>query len=189
MNRLAIVLSASLLAAMGAQSASGQVQQGNLTHGECIAYKSNGYAFNAYPAMLNVKLPFVSIDTITGTVYGQNWKSGLPDQRPLGAATDWHNGGYLGTGFGTTGGWKTSFFYNGAAGVPNTKDLIDLRFGAQDGISPGKGNPNGTTAMFSSTQPLYIVQRNRDSAQRAEGMTLAGFDIKICGMVPGPQNG
>ncbi len=154
----------------------------NATHGGCQTFKSNGYAFNAYPAALNTTLSFISISTITGNVYGQNWKSGMPETRALTATTDWHDGGYGAGQFGTTGGWKSSFHYSGGTGIPNGKDLIDIRFGAQDGLSPGKANsPKGT-------QPLYIVQRNRDMGKKNDGMTLAGFDIKICGVLPGPQD-
>jgi hypothetical protein len=154
----------------------------NVTHPGCQTFKSNGYAFNAYPAALNTTLSFNSISTITGNIYGQNWISGLPETRVLNANTDWHNGGYAGGSFGTTGGWNSSFHYSGGAVIANGKDLIDIRFGSQDGISPGKANsPKGT-------QPLYIVQRNRDMAKKNDGMTLAGFDLKICGILPGPQD-
>lgn len=177
------LINAVALAAMALATgtmAQAQLGPGNITHPGCQTVKSNGYAFNAYPAALNTTLDFLSISTITGNVYGQNWISGLPETRVLGANTDWHNGGYAGGSFGTTGGWNSSFHYSGGTGIANGKDLIDIRFGAQDGLSPNKANsPKGT-------QPLYIVQRNRDMAKKNDGMTLAGFDLKICGVLPGP---
>lgn len=176
----ALIAGAVLLSATSAMAQN--LGQGNLTHNHCNTYKNNGTAFNAYPSALNTKLDFLTITAITGTIYGQNWKTGLPEQRALNAATDWHNGGYLGGSFGTTGGWGSAFFYSGGTGIANGKDLIDVRFGAQDGLSPGKAkSPTGT-------QHLYIVQRNRDMAKKNDGMTLAGFDLKICGMVNGPPD-
>ncbi len=182
MRRIITILSTAMFSIFAGTALQAQSQQTNTTHGGCLQYKSNGYAFDGYPAALNTTLSFISISTITGNIYGQNWKSGLPETRALNTATDWHNGGYGGGQFGATGGWMSAFFYSGPAAIANGKDLIDIRFGSQDGLSPSK------TSAPTGTQHLYIVQRNRDMAKKNDGMTLAGFDLKICGILPGPQD-
>ena len=181
---LITILTAAAAIALTASGAHAQLQQANETHGECKQFQNDGTAYNGYPAKLNATLYFNSISSISGTIYGQNWKSGLPEQRNITTA-DWRNGGYLGGSFGNTGGWKSAFFYVGAKPPSGQefakgKDIFDIRFGAQDGLSPGKASSP------KSTQPLYIVQRNRDMALKNDGMTLAGFNLTICGVVDGP---
>ena len=105
MKKVTLMLSIAMLATCAETATLAQSQQANTTHGGCLSYKSNGYAFDGYPSALNTTLSFISISSITGNVYGQNWKSGLPETRALNASTDWHNGGYLGGSFGATGGF------------------------------------------------------------------------------------
>jgi hypothetical protein len=145
----------------------------------CENYASDGYAYNAYPAKNNADLSKFKygITSITGTIHGQNWTTGMPDTRAISTTgTNWQNGGYLSSNQGPTGGWKSAFF-NGSntTNFATGTDLIDIRFGANDGIHPGKSKaPSGT-------QPLYVVQRNRDMGQKNKGITLAGFKLTICG--------
>jgi hypothetical protein len=145
----------------------------------CQTFVSNANPYG-YVGMANVDLGsvFASIDTIEGTISG-NRSNGpatitLPKTAPNGM---WGNQGYLSPPWGNTGGWKSYMGYIGG-GYPGTPlmmmDMVDVRFGTDDGIHPGKASvPQGVHG-------LYVVQRNeRGHAPMKLGIT--GFNLKICG--------
>ncbi len=145
----------------------------------CQTFASNANPYG-YVGVANVDLGsvFASIDTIEGTISG-NRSNGpatitLPKNAPNGM---WGNQGYLSPPWGNTGGWKSYMGYLGGA-YPGTPlmmmDVVDVRFGTDDGIHPGKASvPQGV-------QGLYVVQRN-EHGHAPMKLGITGFNLKICG--------
>ncbi len=122
----------------------------------CQAFISNATPYG-YVGVDNVDLGsvFSSIDTISGTISGTRTTGPstltIPVSPPAGK---WRNQGYLVPAWGPTGGWSSYTEYLGGApsGPPMMQtDVIDVRFGTDDGINPGKAQvPQGV-------QGLYVV--------------------------------
>lgn len=145
----------------------------------CQTFFSNATPYG-YIGVDNVDLGavFSSIDTITGTLYGT---------RPSGASTltisasppsgQWRNQGYLVPAWGPTGGWSSFTAYLGGtqSGPPLSQvDVVDVRFGTNDGINPGK------TQVPQGTHGLYVVQRN-EIGHAPLRLTIQRFNLTICG--------
>lgn len=140
-----------------AQTSGGQV---------CRNYAPNG-SFAGYQAALNVDLAgtFSSIDEIYGVVTtAQSLNVLLPKPSPVGS---WIDQGYgpsnAGGSYYTTGGWLTFKNPSLPASIPG----LDVRFGAGDGISPGK------TTVPTGVRSLFMVDR--------DGNAISNFNLTVCG--------
>jgi hypothetical protein len=145
----------------------------------CQTFNSNAMPYG-YVGVANVDLGsvFSTIDTISGTISG-NRSNGpatvaLPKITPNGM---WGNQGYFVPAWGSTGGWKSYIGYLGGT-YPGTAtsmlDVIDIRFGTDDGIHPGKAIvPQGV-------QGLYVVQRNEHGHSPLR-LEIKNFNLTICG--------
>ncbi len=146
----------------------------------CQTFNSNATPYG-YVGVANVDLGavFSAIDTISGTISGSrtnapNTTVTLPKAAPTGM---WGNRGYLVPPWGSTGGWKSYMGYLGG-GYPGQPlmlmDVIDVRFGTNDGIHPGKAQvPQGV-------QGLYVVQRNEHGHAPLK-LAIKSFSLTICG--------
>ncbi len=145
----------------------------------CQTFVSNGNPYG-YVGVANVDLGsvFTSIDTIEGMISGNRTNGAATISLPKTAPTGmWGNQGYFSPPWGSTGGWKSYIGYLGGTypGVPlMMMDVIDVRFGRDDGIHPGKATvPQGV-------QGLYVVQRNQTGHAPLK-LNITGFNLKICG--------
>ena len=143
-------------------------QNGSTT---CLDFASNGTGpgNSKYVAHNGASLSrLANITRIEGMVRG---KTGYESERPisltLNGASSWRDTGYMGRG--PTGGWKTW----ASSGDAEPENLIDIRFGAADGIHPGK------TKVPAGTQSLYLVQRNTQDGHALK--TFDSFTLSICG--------
>ncbi len=159
--------------------AQAQTPQMNAAGQVCQTFISNATPYG-YVGVANVDLGavFDSIDTISGTIGGT---------RTTGASTltisatppagKWRNQGYKVPAWGPTGGWTSYTEYLGGApsGPPMMQtDVIDVRFGTDDGLNPGKAQvPQGV-------QGLYVVQRN-ETGHAPLRLTIQRFNLTICG--------
>ena len=143
-------------------------QNGSTT---CLDFASNGTGpgSSKYVAHNGASLSrLANITHIEGVVQGKTgYESEKPISLTLNAASNWRDSGYMGRG--PTGGWKTW----ASSGDANPDNLIDIRFGAADGIYPGK------TKVPAGTQSLYLVQRNTQDGHALK--TFDSFTLSICG--------
>ena len=149
----------------------------------CQTFIDNGMPFGYVGTTgVNLGATFSTVDSIEGTVSGT--RTSGPDTVNLPAsphASMWQNQGYFVPAWGPTGGWKSFARYLGGTlptnlsqAAPLMQDVIDVRFGSNDGIYPGKASvPQGTDA-------LYVVQRNRTGHSPLR-LTPQHFSLKICG--------
>ncbi len=176
----AIALMASTIAVAPLPAmAQAQSPQMNAAGQVCQTFVSNAMPYG-YVGVDNVNLGavFSSIDTINGMISGTRTTGAstmtIPASPPAGK---WRNQGYKVPAWGPTGGWTSYTEYLGGApsGTPLMQtDVIDVRFGRDDGINPGKAQvPQGV-------QGLYVVQRNQTGHAPLK-LAIQKFTLTICG--------
>lgn len=145
----------------------------------CQTFISNAMPYG-YVGVNNVDLGsvFSSIDTISGQIRGTRTNGpdtiNIPVTAPVGM---WGNQGYLVPAWGSTGGWKSFIRYLGGSypgAIQLMQDVIDVRFGTDDGIHPGKG------IVPPGVQGLYVVQRN-ETGHAPLRLNIQSFSLTICG--------
>lgn len=151
----------------------------------CETYVSNGRPFGYVGTTgVNLGAKFSSIESVTGTVTGTRTTGADTITMPGNPhASMWQNQGYFVPPWGPTGGWKSFVQYLGkitpapasmAGAALMITDIVDVRFGTQDGIYPGKASvPQGIDS-------LYVVQRN-ERGHAPLRLTPTDFNLKICG--------
>ena len=154
-------------ASLPVQNAAGQT---------CQTFNSNAMPYG-YAGVNGVDLGsvFSSITSVSGTISGT--RPAGTSTLTLGGAAQWRNAGYLSPPWGPTGGWSSHVTYINGGTTYNAQavlDVIDVRFGTDDGINPGKAQvPQGV-------QPLYVVQRN-EAGHAPMRLNIQQFAITICG--------
>lgn len=160
----------------------------------CLKVK-NDSLFWGHPAAKTVNLAqiFRTIDTIDGEISGTRENAPATIKIEKQAATkNWSNGGYYIPAWGPTSGWKSYFNWANEENPremtqfskSNIMDHIDVRFGVNDGIFPGKAIiPQGEDS-------LYLVQRNISYTKGGKVITppnayksirIENFELNICG--------
>lgn len=177
------------------KSGSSPIAQGTI----CQNIKSDSLFWGYHAkAQINLSEAFSKIDTIDGEIRGL--REGRRDKIILEKRKDplvWQSGGY--GNWGPTGGWQSIITWRDKSdlnkmalgthegnvqSMPNIIDQIDIRFGVNDGLSPGKAIvPQGVDS-------LYVVQRNIDYRKDGKlidkpnsemSLQIESFDINICG--------
>lgn len=145
----------------------------------CQTFNSNAMPYG-YVGVANVDLGsvFSSIDTINGTISGTRPAGPVTITLPKAAPTGmWGNRGYFVPPWGPTGGWKSYSGYMGGkypGQATLLMDVIDVRFGTNDGIHPGKAQvPQGV-------QGFYVVQRNEHGHAPLK-LAIISFSLTVCG--------
>ncbi len=159
--------------------AQAQTPQTNAAGQICQTFISNATPYG-YVGVDNVDLGavFDSIDTISGTIGGTRTTGAstltIPASPPVGK---WRNQGYKVPAWGPTGGWTSYTEYLGGAPSGTAQmqtDVIDVRFGRDDGINPGK------TMVPQGVHGLYVVQRN-ETGHAPLKLNIQNFNLTICG--------
>lgn len=137
----------------------------------CLDFASNGVGpgSSKYIAHNGASLQqLASITRIEGTVRGKTAaEPDKPVSLKLDAAANWRDSGYAGRG--PTGGWLSW----ASSLDTNPDNLLDIRFGPRDGISPGKAS------VPAGEQSLYLVQRNTKNVQALQ--SFDSFTLQVCG--------